>query len=553
VGCDLDIATEIERFASAYEHARRAGPARVDDFLPPPDHSAYADIGVELLRIDLELAWQDQRPAPLDVYRRRFARVLDTPKRLEQLAFEDFRLRFQAGEPVVAADYAQRYGVDVTSWTATDAADASDRGNSVVRRHTREVAETPTNALRTGECAADSRPLGVAEYFPEFELIEELGRGAFARVFLARQKELANRPVALKISRGLSVEPDRLAQLQHANIVPIYSVHQAGDLQAVCMPYLGRSTLAHVMGQARQSGRLPRSGRDLLSTIVAVNDSTIAPAAQTCTTGFTPTPSFPLAPSIRAHFERASYVDAVVWIVARLADGLAHAHERGILHRDLKPANVLFSDDGRPMILDFNLSDHLGNVGGKTAAIGGTLPYMAPEHLESLLTGDSLDVSSDIYSLGVMFYELLTGQLPYQPPLDGAPAAIAAAVSARRQPAPSVRLRNSEVPASIAAVVARCLAPSSERRYRTAQELREDLDRHLGHHPLAHARDRSPGERIGKWIRRHPRASSVAAIGSMCLIVISLLGAGWLWREDHFGRVEAQNRFHDFAEQIHEA
>src|SRR5690606_29794822 len=86
----------------------------------------------------------------------------------------------------------------------------------------------------------------VAERFLDFVLVQELGRGAFGCVYLARQAALANRHVALKLVRGTSVEPERLAQLQHTNIVPIYSVHQSEGWEAVCMPYLGRNTLQEV-------------------------------------------------------------------------------------------------------------------------------------------------------------------------------------------------------------------------------------------------------------------------------------------------------------------
>src|SRR5262249_20105309 len=105
--------------------------------------------------------------------------------------------------------------------------------------------------------------------------------------------------------------------------------------------------------------------------------------------------------------EGRSYVQAVLWLGARLADGLAHAHERGILHRDLKPANVLLTEDGQPLLLDFNLSEDTKlSAGAPAAFIGGTLPYMAPEHLTAFLDRThGVDARSDLYSLGVILYE----------------------------------------------------------------------------------------------------------------------------------------------------
>src|SRR5438552_10311035 len=113
--------------------------------------------------------------------------------------------------------------------------------------------------------------------------------------------------------------------------------------------------------------------------------------------------------------ERLPYEDSVLWMAARLADGLAHAHERCILHLDLKPANILLTDEGQPMLLDFNLSQNTKQPAGAAAAsIGGTLPYMAPEHLEAFRGGtQAVDQRSDLYSFGVILYELLTRRPPF--------------------------------------------------------------------------------------------------------------------------------------------
>src|SRR5207247_10908638 len=119
-------------------------------------------------------------------------------------------------------------------------------------------------------------------------------------------------------------------------------------------------------------------------------------------------------PATLKRLEGFTYVEAVVWLGCCLADGLAHAHERGILHRDLKPANVLLTDEGQPMLLDFNLAEDVKLRGSAAAAlIGGTLPYMAPEHLEAFRGGKrAVDGRSDVYALGIILYELLAGHFP---------------------------------------------------------------------------------------------------------------------------------------------
>ncbi len=142
-------------------------------------------------------------------------------------------------------------------------------------------------------------------------------------------------------------------------------------------------------------------------------------------------------------------------MMARLADGLAHAHARGILHRDMKPANILLADDGRPMLLDFNLAEDL-KLEGDAGAIGGTLPYMAPEHLEAFHGGARpVDARSDVYGLGVILFELLTGRPPF-PLRDGArPELIHELVEDRMGPLPRLRPWNPAITPGVESIVQR--------------------------------------------------------------------------------------------------
>ena len=114
----------------------------------------------------------------------------------------------------------------------------------------------------------------VGQSFLDFELVEELGRGAFGIAYLARQSELGQRPVVLKLTAERSVEPQRLAQLQHSHIVPIHSVHHDGTLQGVCMPYFGRATLAHATRQLHRTARMPSRGDELLALLPLADRAT---------------------------------------------------------------------------------------------------------------------------------------------------------------------------------------------------------------------------------------------------------------------------------------
>ncbi len=387
----------------------------------------------------------------------------------------------------------------------------------------------------------------VGTEFLGFRLVAELGRGAFGRVYLAQQGDLANRPVALKISTEIQGESQMLARLQHTHIVPIYSFHRAGPLQAVCMPYFGSTTLADILRDLGTRGRLPVSGKGLVSTLYDRKSKTAHPAdgagskqpssalldpsAARPPSNGQPGSAAPLAPgettvTLRM-LEGMSYVDAVLWVGSCLADGLAHAHERGILHRDLKPANVLLTDYGQPMLLDFNLSeDCRACAGASVALVGGTLPYMAPEHLAAF-DGHELtpDLRSDIYSLGIILYELLTGQHPFEPRRGAVPTILPAMIADRLKMPPRLRHWNPAVSPAVEAIVRHCLDPEPGRRYQTARDLREDLDRQRQNLPLRHLAEPSLPERFAKFRRRHPRLLpfGLAALAGTLLIVAATL------------------------------
>ncbi len=221
-------------------------------------------------------------------------------------------------------------------------------------------------------------------------------------------------------------------------------------------------------------------------------------------------------------------------------EGLAHAHHRGIIHRDLKPANILVADDGSPVLLDFNLA--VSSQEAKTRIVGGTLPYMSPQQLEALETGATADERDDVFSIGVILYELLSGKLPFGCPQSGEAFVLDRLILDRRLPPTSIRSLNSRVSPGLEAIIGRCIAADRQQRYRDASELLVDLDRHRQHLPLKYAADRSIRERVSKWSARHPRlssASSVAILAATILVACSLL----IWQRGERMRsmnVEAQ-------------
>jgi serine/threonine protein kinase/Flp pilus assembly protein TadD len=420
----------------------------------------------------------------------------------------------------------------------------------------------------------------VGTEFVGFRLVKEIGKGAFARVFLAVQGGLANRLVILKVSQTFDDESETLAQLQHTNIVPIYSVHHADPLQAVCMPFFGLTTLAHILKDVKGQSAFPESGRSLVSTLVArnsttnirnskfeilnsksdisesnlsesspgvgngnLNSSAIKPPSgskSSCST------------AILEKLQSLSYVDAVLWMGERLAGGLAHAHDRGILHRDLKPANILVTDEGQPMLLDFNLAhDTKTRSKFSVALLGGTLPYMAPEQLAAYRDETVAEnCNSDVYSLGVIFYELLGGGHPFEMRYGPFEEVLNRMIADRQARPKKLRQLNRAVSPAVETIIQRCLEPNPNQRYQSARQLQEDLQCQLGHWPLKYSPNPSFVERFQKWMRRHPRLSSNSSIGFISAFVVVGLVSLFIARGHRLARLEADASYRDFENEV---
>ena len=544
-GVSEQVWLEVDEFIEAFELAWTADAVpEITEFLPEADHPQFRETLLELVRVDLELRWKHGCVKSLEDYRREFPELFDDPVSLRQIGFEEFRVRRQAGEAVAAKEYANRFGILTDSWPMLP--DVTESAASSSTTSVASILRSVSGRQTGGALSNDSTD------FPEvgsdmigFHLQSELGRGAFSRVYLARQGDLANRLVVLKVSDESFAEADKLAQLQHANIVPIYSVHRTRKRTVVCMPYFGSATLADVVRDVHGLGSLPPSGRIIVETLNARGEQTelarsqVAPRIkpvekfESRSSGKSLSTSSNTSNSITVHntsserlnyegglktLSGLTYVEAVLWIGARLADGLNHAHERGILHRDLKPANVLIADDGRPMLLDFNLSADLKQSASvREMLVGGTLPYMAPEQIYAFQQRiHSGDARSDIFSLGVILFELLAGKNPFPSRHGAMESLLANMLQDRMQPPPRLRLLNPAATPAVEAIIRRCLEPDPSRRYQTAAALHEDLERHLKQLPLRHTTEPSLRERTQKWTKRHAR---LTAIMSFVLIV----------------------------------
>lgn len=376
-----------------------------------------------------------------------------------------------------------------------------------------------------------------------FVLRRELGRGGFGRVFLAEQADLADRLVVLKVTTRASAEPQLLARVRHPHIVEVIRHAQTADdrLHLICMPFWGGASLAAVLDALwpATGARPPRHGRAL----VAALDRCGAPEFVRDDRG-----------AIRERLRRGSYARAIAWQVARLAEAIEHAHRRGVSHGDLKPSNVLIAADGRPMLLDFGLAVAWHAGPAACGREGGTPLYMAPERLRALAEpgvasrppSPRARHRADLYSLGLLLREALTGERPGLPPVHRqlAPAELARTLAHERTQSPNrLSPRHRAIPPGLRPILDRALAPDPTDRYSSAVQMAEDLDAWLADRPLPHADEPAWPHRLARWARRHRRPLGVAA-----LLLLALVGAGLLTAQR--ARSQAQRQARAALEQL---
>jgi eukaryotic-like serine/threonine-protein kinase len=368
----------------------------------------------------------------------------------------------------------------------------------------RESHGTNCATVRVNGPGDDKHSHGLALIWPQvrgYEILSVIGTGGMGIVFKARHRDL-NRTVALKMLRGASLddpefrdrfqtEAEAVARLQHPNIIQVFETGSAkvspdGRLDApfISLEYVDGGSLARLTDRPQ------------------------------------PPP------------------DAAK-IVAKLAEATAAAHKFGVVHRDLKPANILLTDEGEPKIADFGLAKQLTvepkpseRFVTQAGMIIGTPEYMAPEQA----VGAAPTPAVDVYALGVILYELLTGRVPFQ----GAHAIDTMALVRTQDPVSARRLQPT-VPRDLDTICNKCLEKDPARRYWSAQALADDLNLFQDGKPIR-ARQISATERTVRWCRRNPVvAASVAGVAAIFLAAFILVSRSY-WRAEAALQNEAAER-----------
>src|SRR5437867_2094963 len=342
-----------------------------------------------------------------------------------------------------------------------------------------EIEETGITARQRGSALA--RPLEVLRDYGDYELLEEIGRGAQGVVYRARQKSL-NRTVALKVIglgqwatkahlKRFRREAEAAASLDHPCIVPIYEVGERDGSCYFSMKFVEGGQLDEVIR------RTPMSIRQ---------------AAE---------------------------------LIAKVARTVHYAHEHGILHRDIKPGNILLDANGEPHLTDFGLARLLESESTvtRTLEVLGTPSYMAPEQAAGNNPATAgLTSATDVYGLGAVLYQLLTGH----PPFAGGTTYETIKLLLETEPR-APRLWNPKVDRDLSTICLKCLEKDPKRRYPSAPALADDLERWLRHEPIQ-ARRTGVVARGKKWLQRNPTAAAVVTLSFALIAAVGVI----VWKSE---------------------
>ncbi|MEW6745054.1 MAG: bifunctional serine/threonine-protein kinase/formylglycine-generating enzyme family protein [Planctomycetota bacterium] len=356
----------------------------------------------------------------------------------------------------------------------------------------------------------------VPQHLGDFRILHELGRGGMGRVFVADDL-VHGRRVALKVlplqhlacdaaRERFRREASAIARLNHPAIVPFYGVGEAGGIPYFSMELQRGKTLSRALLALRGRNPAGLTGDDLRRALLADPEVTDEEAGTT-------TPS-------EVQLE-GSYVEIASRLIKEVGRALEHAHTNGVIHRDVKPSNIWVTPAGHARLFDFGLAQiDKASTLTMSGVFAGTVSYASPEQV--LGRRSRVDHRTDIYSLGVTLYELLTLQLPFQ--TDSTQEILEQIVKMEPR---RIRSRNPAIPHDLEIVCRKAMAKEPAWRYQSAGEMVEDLDRFLRHEPIK-ARPVSRLKRVARWARlnRQLAAASGVALAALAILAVVLATRG---------------------------
>lgn len=451
------VGQKVEAFRSAWRDGKSPS---IETFLPEGPTVLRQAALVELIKAELS-AHGCPEGCRVESYFERFPALAARENDCVDLICEEFRIRKDGGAAVAVEEYRIRFP-------------------AFSERLSRLLAGAPiTEQPSVTDGGAGPAGIDVGKQIDDFDLLLKLGQGAFATVYLARQRSM-QRMVALKVSTDRGNEHLALAQLDHPGIVRVYDQRTlpAENVRLLYMQYVPGGTLQSVVERVRKSSLENRNGSILYDAIYHEMSKRGEEHL--------------VENKLRDRLASRSWGEAVCATGASLALALDYAHRQGVLHRDIKPANVLLGANASPRLADFNVSFSNTVVGDDAAEhFGGSLAYMAPEQIEAFdprseRGAAELDERSDIYSLGLMLFELAAGERPFPDPQksDDYSATFNEMLQMRGAGVSADALKKLPAhPPGLRRVLRKCLAPKREDRFSSARELAWNLQISL--HPDA--------------------------------------------------------------------